>query len=40
MICSMVAGAGASFLTNPLDMAKLRMQVMRAGKIGGGDKSE
>ncbi len=31
-----MAGACASTLTNPLDMAKLRMQVMRAGKIGGG----
>lgn len=36
MFCSMVAGAGASTITNPLDMAKLRMQVMRAGKVGGG----
>lgn len=36
MFCSMMAGACASTLTNPLDMAKLRMQVMRAGKIGGG----
>ena len=26
-------------LTNPLDMAKLRLQVQRAGKVGGGDKS-
>lgn len=32
----MMAGACASTLTNPLDMAKLRMQVMRAGKLGGG----
>ena len=31
MMCSMIAGAGASFLTNPLDMAKLRLQVQRAG---------
>ena len=38
MICSMAAGSIASFLTNPLDMAKLRMQVARAGKIGGGAK--
>jgi len=37
MICSMMAGAGASLITNPLDMAKLRMQVQRAGKEGGGD---
>lgn len=36
MLCSMVAGACASTITNPLDMAKLRMQVMRAGKSGGG----
>jgi hypothetical protein len=36
MLCSMAAGACASTLTNPLDMAKLRMQVMRAGKAGGG----
>lgn len=36
MLCSMLAGAGASTVTNPLDMAKLRMQVMRAGKSGGG----
>ncbi len=35
----MFAGAGASFLTNPLDIAKLRMQVQRAGKVGGGDRS-
>lgn len=27
MFCSMQAGVMASFLTNPLDMAKLRMQV-------------
>lgn len=32
MLCSMMAGACASTITNPLDMAKLRMQVMRAGK--------
>lgn len=38
MISGMVAGAGASIITNPLDMAKLRMQVQRAGSIGGGDK--
>lgn len=36
MLCGMLAGAFASTLTNPLDMAKLRMQVMRAGKSGGG----
>ena len=27
-------------LTNPLDIAKLRMQVQRAGKAGGGCKSD
>ena len=37
MFCSMQAGVMASFLTNPLDMAKLRLQVQRAGKTGGGD---
>ena len=35
----MQAGVMASFLTNPLDMAKLRLQVQRAGKQGGGDRS-
>ena len=40
MFCSMVAGAGASVITNPLDMAKLRLQVQRAGKSKGGDASE
>ncbi|CDW72794.1 mitochondrial carrier [Stylonychia lemnae] len=40
MLCSMLAGAGASVITNPLDMAKLRLQVQRAGKIGGGVKNE
>ena len=39
MFCSMQAGVMASFLTNPLDMAKLRMQVQRAGKVGGGEVS-
>lgn len=37
MFCSMMAGAGASLATNPLDMAKLRMQVQRAGQAGGGN---
>jgi len=32
MLCSMGAGACASLLTNPLDIAKLRLQVQRAGK--------
>jgi hypothetical protein len=36
MFSSMFAGVFASILTNPLDMAKLRMQVMRAGHSGGG----
>ena len=31
MISSMLAGAIASSITNPLDMAKLRLQVQRAG---------
>jgi len=26
-------------MTNPLDMAKLRLQVQRAGQVGGGDQS-
>ena len=39
MLCSMQAGVAASFLTNPLDMAKLRLQVQRAGKQGGGEQS-
>ena len=33
MFCSMVAGGLASIITNPLDMAKLRLQVQRAGSI-------
>jgi len=32
---SALAGSGASFLTNGLDMAKLRMQVQRAEKASG-----
>ena len=36
MFCSMVAGSAASISTNPLDMAKLRLQVQRAGLAGGG----
>jgi len=40
MLCSMVAGAGASTITNPLDMAKLRLQVQRVGRQGGGDRKE
>ena len=33
----MVAGGSASILTNPLDMAKLRLQVQRAGQVEGGE---
>jgi len=29
LVCGAVAGAGASFCTNPLDMVKLRLQVQR-----------
>ena len=36
MFCSMLAGSAASISTNPLDMAKLRLQVQRAGLAGGG----
>ena len=35
MICSMMAGAMASAITNPLDMAKLRLQVQRANAQSG-----
>ena len=31
MICSMIAGACAAVITNPLDLAKLWMQISRAG---------
>lgn len=40
MFCSMVAGGTASILTNPLDMAKLRLQVQRAGRVGGGNAAD
>jgi hypothetical protein len=30
LVCSAAAGAGASVLTNPLDLVKLRLQVQRA----------
>lgn len=36
----MAAGASAALITNPLDMARLRMQVQRAGKAGGGKVTE
>ena len=32
---SSVAGATASFITNPLDLAKLRLQIGRSGQISG-----
>jgi hypothetical protein len=36
MFWSMIAGAGASFITNPLDMVKLRLQVQRGTKASSG----
>ncbi len=36
----MLAGGLASVMTNPLDMSKLRLQVQRAGKQGGGSQSD
>ena len=36
MACSIFAGGTASVMTNPLDIAKLRLQVQRAGLKGGG----
>lgn len=35
LVCSGLAGSLASWITNPLDMAKLRMQVMRSAKATG-----
>ena len=40
MLCSMQAGVCASFITNPLDLAKLRLQVQRAGQTGGGESNQ
>lgn len=37
VLCSCSAGALASWLTSPLDMAKLRLQVQRASPRHGGD---
>lgn len=39
MLCSMLAGGVASVMTNPLDMAKLRLQVQRAGATPGDKKA-
>lgn len=36
VICSCTAGAAASWLTSPLDMAKLRLQVQRGQAASGG----
>ena len=35
LYCSSTAGAFASWITNPLDIAKLRLQIRRAGGDGG-----
>jgi hypothetical protein len=37
MFCSGAAGSLASWITNPLDMAKLRMQVSRASSASGAE---
>lgn len=34
LLCSSTAGAFASWITNPLDLAKLRLQIRRAGGVG------
>jgi hypothetical protein len=39
LICSALSGALASFLTNPLDLVKLRMQVQRASESYRPDKA-
>lgn len=36
LLCSGLAGTLASWLTSPLDMAKLRMQVVRSTRASGG----
>jgi hypothetical protein len=36
MLSSMVAGGLAGFLTNPLDLVKLRLQVQRGSKAATG----
>ena len=38
--CSASAGAAASWLTSPLDMAKLRLQVQRGKAAGGGESGQ
>lgn len=41
VICAATAGGLASFITSPLDMAKLRLQVQRSGNsLGGGGVSK
>ena len=39
MLCSALAGALASLITNPLDLVKLRMQVQRASESYRPDKA-